>query len=66
MPVQAKIRASIEDLATFPFVGHATDKPGVRALTIARYPYRIFYRVYGDNDVVILRILHAARDQSRL
>jgi toxin ParE1/3/4 len=60
--VQAKIRASIENLASFPFAGRATDKLGVRALTITRYPYRVFYTVHGD-DVVILRILHAARDR---
>jgi len=64
--VHAKIRASIESLPRFPFAGQATDKPGVRVLTITRYPYRIFYRVEGNNDVLILRILHAARDQSRL
>jgi len=60
--VQTKIRASIETLGSFPFAGRATDKLGVRALTITRYPYRAFYTVYGD-DVVILRILHAARDR---
>jgi len=64
--VHAKIRASIESLPRFPFAGQATDKPGVRVLTITRYPYWIFYRVEGNNDVLILRILHAARDQSRL
>jgi toxin ParE1/3/4 len=63
--VQAKIKASIDNLASFPFVGLATDKLGVRVLTITRYPYRIFYRVHRDNEVLILRILHAARDESR-
>ncbi len=64
--VQSKIKASIESLTSFPFVGLATDRPGVRVLTITRYPYRVFYRVHDDNEVLILRILHAAQDQSRL
>ena len=64
--VQAKIRASIENLGRFPFAGHTTDKPSVRVFTVVRYPYRIFYSVYLDNDVAILRILHGALDQSRL
>jgi toxin ParE1/3/4 len=61
--VQARIKTSIENLGSFPFVGRATDLPGVRVLSIVRYPYRVFYRVQGDSDVLILRILHAARDQ---
>jgi toxin ParE1/3/4 len=64
--VQAQIKSSIEKLTSFPFAVLATERAGVRVLTVTRYPYRIFYRVYGEGDVVILRILHAARDPSRL
>jgi addiction module RelE/StbE family toxin len=64
--LHAKIKASIENLSRFPFAGRATDRPDVRVLTITRFPYRVFYTVHQDNHVVILRILHAARDQTRL
>jgi toxin ParE1/3/4 len=63
--VQMRIKLSIERLDSFPFSGRITDRPGVRVLTIVRYPYRIFYRAYGTGEVVILRILHAARDPLR-
>ncbi len=62
--VQAKIKASIGTLAEFPFAGRATDETGVRILSIVRYPYRVFYRVYRE-DIIVLRILHAARDDQR-
>lgn len=63
--VQMRIKLSIERLEDFPFAGRITDRPGVRVLTVVRYPYRIFYRTYGAGEVLILRILHAARDSSR-
>lgn len=43
--------------------GHASDMPGIRVLNLTRYPYRIYYRVFGESDVIVLRILHAARKQ---
>jgi plasmid stabilization system protein ParE len=36
------------------------DRPGVRAVLVRRYPYKIFYRVRGD-VVEILHIRHTAR-----
>ena len=63
--VQLRIKLSIERLDDFPFAGRITDRSGVRVLTVVRYPYRIFYRTSGAGDVLILRILHAARDSSR-
>ncbi len=35
-------------------------RPGVRAVLLRRYPYKIFYRVRGD-VVEILHIRHTAR-----
>jgi plasmid stabilization system protein ParE len=60
--VHATIKSSIEILGRFLFAGRATDRPSVRVLTVARYPYRVFYRV-NQNDAVVLRIFHTARDQ---
>jgi plasmid stabilization system protein ParE len=36
------------------------DRPGVRAVLVRRYPYKIFYRVRGD-VVEVLHIRHTAR-----
>jgi addiction module RelE/StbE family toxin len=63
--VQLRIKLSIERLDDFPFAGRITDHPGVRVLTIVRYPYRVFYRTSDAGDVLVLRIMHAARDPSR-
>jgi toxin ParE1/3/4 len=62
--VQSRIKASIERLDDFPFSGRSTERPGVRVLTVVRYPYRVFYSTQGTGEVIILRILRAARDPS--
>ena len=41
--VAARIRATAALLATTPRIGRVTDRPGVFALTVVRYPYIIFY-----------------------
>lgn len=58
--VSGTIRKLTEGLAEFPLIGHPTDAQGVHVLTLGRYPFRIFYRVVGD-EVQILHIWHDAR-----
>jgi len=36
------------------------ERPGVRIMPIVRYPYLIYYEI-GQNELVVLRILHGAR-----
>lgn len=43
-----------------PHAGHMTDRPGVRRLVTAPYPYLIDYRASAD-EIVIFRFRHAAR-----
>jgi toxin ParE1/3/4 len=60
--VAARIRATAALLATTPRIGRATDRPGVFALTMARYPYIIFYRLLPRaEEVRIIRVRHARR-----
>jgi plasmid stabilization system protein ParE len=47
-------------LAQHPYAGQATDLPGVRRLSVSPYPYRIFYRVAGD-EVVVQRMRNTSR-----
>lgn len=61
--VRERIEAMVTLLSSFPHMGRVSDHPGVRVLTIPDYPYRVFYRVYDDHGVVILRVLHAARER---
>jgi len=59
--VHSEIKTAISRLEAFPFIGRVTDRPGVRVLAVVRYPYKVFYRVYDDGDVLILRVMHTAQ-----
>jgi plasmid stabilization system protein ParE len=41
-------------------MGHPKYKPGVRMITVRRYPYLIFYTV-ENNEVLIMSVRHGAR-----
>jgi len=58
--VISSIQATIDNLAIFPRLGRATDRPNVYRLVQARFPYRIFYRL-KDDEVIVLRVLHGAQ-----
>jgi toxin ParE1/3/4 len=58
--VKELIERRIASLADFPFMGPETDAPGIRELTIVRYPYKIYYEVEGD-EVWIVHIRDARR-----
>jgi toxin ParE1/3/4 len=58
--VISSIQSAINNLAYFPRLGRATDRPDVYRLVQARFQYRIFYRLRGD-EVIILRVLHGAQ-----
>jgi len=64
--VNARIKQAIKRLARHPYSCRATEHPGIRALSIVRYPYLVFYSVDETaKEVHILRIRHSARDPSR-
>jgi toxin ParE1/3/4 len=58
--VRRAIETSVALLGDFPELAQATDVPGVRELTIVRYPYKVYYAVDGG-DVWILHIRDARR-----
>ena len=60
--VSDAIRKLAEGLADFPYIGHPTSAGGVHVLTLRRYPFRMFYRVVGD-EVQILHVRHDARTE---
>ena len=61
--VKARIKQAIERLARHPYSCRASEHPGIRVLSIVRYPYLVFYSVdEAAQEVHILRIRHGARD----
>lgn len=62
--VKAMIERQIAQLGDFPYMAPATDEPGIRELTMTRYPYKIYYEVEGD-EVRILHIRDARRRRRR-
>jgi toxin ParE1/3/4 len=58
--VKATIERQIARLGDFPYMAPMTDEPGVRELALARYPYKIYYEVEGE-EVRILHIRDARR-----
>jgi plasmid stabilization system protein ParE len=51
-------------LEEFPFVGHLTDEPEVRVLSVVRYPFLIFYAIDETaGEVVILHVRHTAQER---
>jgi addiction module RelE/StbE family toxin len=58
--VERRIRASIDQLETFPLLGRPTDDPSIRMFPIVRYPYLVFYDI-GGGEIVIHHIRHGRR-----
>jgi toxin ParE1/3/4 len=61
MAFREKLEASVQRLSPHPFSAPAREhvRPGLRGLSVGRYV--VYYRVAKD-DVLIVRILHMARD----
>jgi plasmid stabilization system protein ParE len=58
--LKSTIERQIGWLGDFPYMAPMTDEPGIRELTLTRYPYKIYYEV-SDDEVWILHIRHARR-----
>jgi len=58
--VLGAIKSSIDTLSFFPQIGRIVDDAGHRRVPVLRYPYLIFYRIAGE-DLLILHIRHSSR-----
>lgn len=58
--VVTRVREIASQLGRFPEMGHPKYKPGVRMITVRRYPYLVFYTIERD-EVLILSVRHGAR-----
>lgn len=56
----------VDRLITFPNGAPPVDGfPGVRRARMRQFPYGVFYRLDGD-DILILRVVHTRRDAPEL
>jgi plasmid stabilization system protein ParE len=61
--VETRMRRAFDHIANHPEAAERVEqRPSVRRLPLARYPYVIYYEG-GAEQVTILRILHDARRQ---
>ncbi|GAA3923000.1 type II toxin-antitoxin system RelE/ParE family toxin [Microbacterium invictum] len=61
-----RLDLTIARLLAFPQGAPPVDGfPGVRRARMRQFPYGVFYRLDG-NDILILRVLHTRRDPSAL
>jgi len=58
--VKQAIENSIRRLEQFPYSAPLTDESGAHELIVPRRPYKVYYRIVGD-EVWIVHIRHAAR-----
>lgn len=55
------IADAIDEIAANPDAWQATSASDIRAKTVGRYRYKIFYAVVGDEYVEIIHVRHTAR-----
>ena len=61
--VIARIKASIDRLATLSYSARVSAVPGIRELPVVRYPYIVFYSVdEATQEIWVLRIRHTSQN----
>ena len=58
--LKSAIERQISWLTNFPYMAPTTDEAGVRELTLARHPYKVYYEV-AKEEVRVLHVRHARR-----
>ena len=58
--VQRAIARAVRTLEEYPRLGQLTNIAEVRELTVPRYPYKVYYRIEGE-EVWILHVRDARR-----
>ena len=57
--VERRLSLAFIRINEWPKSGQVVDMPNIRAISLVRYPYKIFYRV--TDHIEILAIRHSAR-----
>ena len=65
IPIERRIRVVIERMRLWPeSARRVEERLDVRVVPVTRYPFRIFFRVVGD-QIEILHIHHTSRDKPK-
>lgn len=60
--LELRIRNVVEQIANAPeSAPRVEQRPGMRVVPLVRYPFKIFYRIIGNDTVRILHIRHTSR-----
>jgi toxin ParE1/3/4 len=59
--VQERIQTITTLLVRHPYAGQVTSKPRARRISVAPYPFVIFYEV-TDEEIIIVAVRHTSRD----
>ena len=55
------IHAAINLIAKQPYGSPRVEAQGIRVKVVRRYPYKIFYRLADEDQIIVLHIRHASR-----
>lgn len=58
--LRRELQRRIDLLSDFPMMGPSTDEPGVRELTLTRFPYKVYYELQ-DTEIWVLHVRHTRR-----
>jgi toxin ParE1/3/4 len=61
LSLSARLRSRIGQLARHPLIAPVVAAPDVRMLVITRTNFLIYYRVLGE-EIVVLRVRHGAQE----
>jgi len=61
--ITTRILDEAERLGEFPLLGHPGIVPGTFEWTVSGLPYVIVHEIEPDDQVIVLAVLHGARDR---
>jgi plasmid stabilization system protein ParE len=62
LAVVERVFASVEHLASFPYMGHVGRDEGTQEWVVPRLPYIVIYEIHADRDeVIVVAVVHGAQ-----
>lgn len=65
LKVVERLFASVENLATFPRMGHVGRDKGTFEWVVPRLPYIVVYEIHREREkIIVVAVAHAAQDRA--